>query len=161
MLPEPTDDYDRIVIENINRYDWHVVIVPEDDEGVGFAYTVGLTYRFAHAEIIIFGLSNEVMHSILNVVGTDIKNGKRFVANTQVGGIVEGYDCAFAPVNQTQHNEYLGYCVWLYKKSGFDVLQCFWTDKAGRFPWEDGFPEPLKAKQPILSRVNAEKRGTL
>lgn len=158
MLPEPTSDSNRKVLADIAEHGWHVVIVPEDDEGAGFAYTVGLTHQFDHAEIIIFGLSHEVMHHVLNEIGTDIKNGKRFVADTQVGGILQGYDCAFVAVNQTQHNEYLGGCVWLYK-GRFDALQCFWTDKAGRFPWEDGFPEVLKAKQPILSREYVEKRG--
>ncbi|MBC8137367.1 MAG: DUF4262 domain-containing protein [Fibrella sp.] len=156
MFPEPEDDYDRKVIANIETYGWHVVIVPEDDEGAGFAYTVGLTYSYGHAEIILFGLPQDVTHAVLNETGDRAKSGTRIAANTYVEGLLEGYDCGFVTVHKTQYREYLGQCRWLYGGNEFDALQCVWPDMCGLFPWDEGFPESLRIKQPNLGRGYAE-----
>ena len=42
--------------DDIATYGWHVIKVLEDDEGPGFAFTIGLHQRFAHPELIVFGL---------------------------------------------------------------------------------------------------------
>jgi hypothetical protein len=150
VFPEPEDDYDPIVIANIERYGWHVVIVPEDEDGYGFAYTAGLTYSYGHAEVIVFGLPEDVMHAVLNDIGDRAKSGKPCEANTYVDGLLEGYDCGFVIVHKTQYREYLGQCRWLYGGNEFNALQCVWPDRNGQFPWDDNFPDELKARQPNL-----------
>ncbi|MBC7805330.1 MAG: DUF4262 domain-containing protein [Akkermansiaceae bacterium] len=155
MFPEPEEDYDRKVITNIEMYGWHVVIVPEDNEGAGFAYTVGLTYSYGHAEIILFGLPQDVTHAVLNEIGDRAKNGTRVAPDTYVEGLLEDYDCGFVAVDKTQYREFLGQCRWLYGGNEFDALQCVWPDKSGRFPWDEGFSEELKSQQPNLGAAFA------
>jgi hypothetical protein len=38
---------------DIATYGWHVIKVLEDDEGPGFAFTIGLYQRFEHPELIV------------------------------------------------------------------------------------------------------------
>jgi len=55
---------DAQVPADIETYGWHVIEVPEDDEGPGFAFTIGLFRRFEHPELIVFGLPMNTMHII-------------------------------------------------------------------------------------------------
>ena len=66
------------------------------------------------------------------------------------GDILEGYDCAFRAVAKKQYKEYLGFARWYYKGNDFPVLQCVWPDKQHRFPWDDGFEERFRSRQPLL-----------
>ena len=54
---------------DIETYGWHVIKVLEDDEGPGFAFTIGLFKRFGHPELIVFGLPLDTMHEMLNAAG--------------------------------------------------------------------------------------------
>lgn len=38
---------DLTIIENVQRHGWHVVMVPEDEIGPGFAYTIGVVKKAA------------------------------------------------------------------------------------------------------------------
>jgi hypothetical protein len=46
-----------------------VVKVFGDDEGPGFAFTIGLYQRFRHPELLVFGLPLDTMHLMLNGAG--------------------------------------------------------------------------------------------
>ena len=58
-------------LEQIEKYvagtGWYVIKVMEGSAGEpAFAYTIGLTASFGHAELIILGLDLDDMHLILN-----------------------------------------------------------------------------------------------
>ena len=44
----------------------------------GWAYSIGFYRTFNHPEIVVFGLNSQLMHSIINSVGDDIRDGKSF-----------------------------------------------------------------------------------
>ena len=52
------DDDERRVIEDVQQYGWHIVGVDDDQEGPGFAYSIGLYHTLNQPEIIVFGLSS-------------------------------------------------------------------------------------------------------
>ena len=62
----------------ISDYGWHVMQVRnrEEETGPTFSYSTGLWENFNHPEIIIFGLSGELEHSIINNIGEGVKSGK-------------------------------------------------------------------------------------
>ncbi len=68
-LPTPTDDIDRKLLADIKEYGWHVIAVPEDEEGPAFAYSIGLFHSLQHAEVIVFGLDVRLMHEMINRIG--------------------------------------------------------------------------------------------
>ena len=116
----------------------------------GFAYTVGLLETFRHPEIIIFGLSAESMHAILNNCGDMIRKGERFEADTTAAGVIAKYDVRFRAVTDpASFAEYLGYGCRHYGEERFGLLQCVWPDKAGRFPGEADAAEFLASRQPL------------
>ncbi len=64
------DDFERELLETVRDYGWQVTMIPEDDEGSAFAFSVGFTAALGHPEIILFGLRLETMHSLINLLVT-------------------------------------------------------------------------------------------
>ncbi|WP_267890856.1 DUF4262 domain-containing protein [Streptomyces sp. AS58] len=68
---------DLTIIGNVQRHGWHVVMVPEDDLGPGFAYTIGLAHTHSAPDLAEFGLDIHVMHRMLNRLGQKSAAGAR------------------------------------------------------------------------------------
>jgi hypothetical protein len=66
MPPKPTDEGDRKLLENVEKYGWHVVLITGDKDTPGCAFSVGLYHTFKHPEIVIFGLPKDRMHAFIN-----------------------------------------------------------------------------------------------
>lgn len=137
------DGYEDVILDNIEEFGWHVVLVPDDEEGPGFAYSIG-----QEPEIIVFGLPHDVMHAVVNAAG----EAAEIRPDVPLPGYLEGVPVVFKRVDKARYKDYLGYAMWYHEGSGFDVLQCVWPDKAGKFPWDAGFREDLLPLQPLLAK---------
>lgn len=132
----------------IREFGWMVqgVFPTEQDQGVCFGYTIGLTEAGLPELLISGNLSPEALKSILNLaaqrhIRDEIQPGEELtgLANTSLRVLTCRPD---APVQQARN---------LYGKR-VRVLQLIWPDKQGRFPDEEGFggglnidldPQPL------------------
>lgn len=141
----------RKAASDIDEFGWHVVLIPEDDEGPAFAYSIGLFKSFRHPEIILFGLDHGVMHQMINLIGEEVRSGRRFLEGESSSGFLEAYDVRFVEVSQRHFPEYLGFGCRFYHDAAFPVLQCLWPDRQGRFPTDADFPESLGRRQPLLA----------
>jgi hypothetical protein len=146
------EDRERKLASDVEEFGWHVILIPEDEEGPAFAYSVGLFKSFDHPEVVAFGLDLDVMHRLIMLIGEEVRRGRRFAGGETVSGILEGYDVRFVDVARRHYPEYLGAGSRFYEGDGFPVLQCLWPDKQGRFPTDAGFPESLRPLQPVLVR---------
>ncbi|TCI84800.1 DUF4262 domain-containing protein [Tenacibaculum sp. M341] len=141
------------IVNNIKEYDCYLAILESDGYSPAFVYTIGLYEKFKHPEIIIFGLQTDVMGHLLNELRDEIRKGNKYNPNQQYSGVLEGYDIQFLEVNQANYADYLGYASWYYNNTfDFPVLQMIWPDKESKWPWEIGFNENWKFKQPLLDR---------
>ncbi len=136
---------------DIATYGWHVIKVFEDDEGPGFAFTIGLYERFDHPELIVFGLPLETMHLMLNGAGEAVRAGRTYTAGQSYDGILEGYDCTFRRVPLSHYQAYLGYARWYYDGDDFPVLQLIWPDREHRYPWAAPADAWIRKGQPVLA----------
>jgi len=136
---------------DIATYGWHVIKVYEDDEGPGFAFTIGLFQRFDHPELIVFGLPLDTMHLMLNGAGEAVRAGRPFAAGHNYDDILEGYDCTFRPVSRKHYEAYLGSARWYYEGDGFPVLQLIWPDREHRYPWAAPADAWIREAQPVLA----------
>lgn len=135
------DGYEDIVCENVEDFGWHVVLVPDDEQGPGFAYSIG-----QEPEVIVFGLEPGAMHAILNAAG----EAAELPPDVPLDGYLEGAPVVFKRVPKARYKEHFGYALWYREGDGFDALQCVWPDEAGKFPWEPGFRKDLLPLQPLL-----------
>ncbi|WP_158679815.1 DUF4262 domain-containing protein [Deinococcus sp. NW-56] len=151
-FPIPEDDFERELLSNIQTYGWAVVKVPEDEEGPGFAFTVGLWGNYNHPEMVMVGLDLDLMHHVLNLIGDAVQTGQQgFEDGQRSPELLEGYDCAFVRVAAGHFTEYLGTALWLYGQQPFEALQCVWPDSEGLYPWQDDFNPEWRELQPLLS----------
>lgn len=145
--PDPVDVRVRADIE---RHGWHVVLVPPEQESPGWAHTIGLLERFEHPELIVFGMDFQALGPLLNRLGEGVRAGDRFEEESERRGILEGLPVAFRRVERKWVAPFLGNAAWHYRREDFPVLQCFWPDPGGHFPWQAGCDPDWRDDQPLL-----------
>ena len=137
---------------DIAAFGWHVVKVLGEADLPEFAYTVGLTKSYRHPEVIMFGAPLDLMHKLLNVIGSAVKGGTRFETGRPYSSIIKRFDCCFQEFPKSQYSEHLGCALGFYEHDKFSALQCFWPDAAGLFPWDPGADRDSVTLQPCFYR---------
>jgi hypothetical protein len=141
---------DEKVLADVAEYGWHVIRIFEKDNTPGWAFSIGLYKNFAHPEIVVFGLNDALMHSVINSIGEEVRSGKRFMIDGLYPDLIEAYSCTFKAVNKVWYYHFLGYANWFYKGQDYPALQCIWPDKNSRYPWEPDFSANWEWAQPLL-----------
>ena len=150
------DEIEQSALDDIQRYGWHLIIVPDDDEGPGFVYSVGMMQTLNHPEVIMFGLEPNLMVDVINGIGDEIRKGRRFAAPGLFKDFLKGYACKIIPVAKRWHADYMRYAIWHHKHTGqageFEAVQCVWPDKQGRFPDDPKCDRDVVGCQPLLDK---------
>lgn len=154
MVRQSTDadlsEKDVALLKTLEQWGWFVIKVAATDSEPPFAYSMGLYENFQHPEIILFGLDVEVMHRLINGAAKRIQRGQSYAEGHRHYDLFDGYPCEFRKVNTSRTEGLFNYATWYYKGAAFPALQLIWPDPEGLFPWEDGFDENFRKKQPIL-----------
>ncbi|MFL5242708.1 MAG: DUF4262 domain-containing protein [Gemmataceae bacterium] len=150
------DDGDRKLLSDIDRFGWHVVMIPEADGTPGWSFSVGLFSTFSHPEVVVFGLSMALAGQVINGIGADIQKGKTFEFGQDYPEILEGVLCTFRPVVARWYRPFLGYATWYYQGTEFPVLQCIWPDKQQHYPWQPEYKQAWLWAQPLLFELEPE-----
>jgi hypothetical protein len=151
--PKPRDAGDSKLISDVEAYGCHVVGVLADGQGPGFAYSVGLFRNYAHPETLLFGLDQMLMRQLIVGICDELKRGKRFEPGGRYPDLRARHDCEFRRVGLEHYPPFLGYARWFYRGDTFPVLQCFWPDMSGIFPWEKGFEPKFLPLQPVYGQL--------
>ena len=152
---------DEKLVADVKAYGWHVVKIFEKDETPGWAFSVGLYKNFNHPEIVVFGLNDEVAHSLINAIGDVVRAGKRFAADGLYSDLIDTYSCIFKPVIPVWYHDFLGYANWFYGGKNYPALQCIWPDKSHRFPWDPDFNPNWAWAQPLLFNEEPDSARTV
>ncbi|MRG46017.1 DUF4262 domain-containing protein [Chitinophaga sp. SYP-B3965] len=143
----------QLILNNIEQYGCHLVLIEADNYLPAFAYSIGLYQKFGHPEVICFGLKTEVLGDLLNYASELVQSGEKLVTDKAYTGFLEGHDVQFLAVDKAFYQNYLGYGGWFYDQSfDFPVLQLIWPDKGNNLPWNENFNPEWKFKQPLLDR---------
>lgn len=145
-LENNLSDYEKDILNNIDKHGWHCTYV-FDPKGKdpSFAYSTGFSKTFKTAEFIIFGLSNDLMHSMLWGVYEQIEKGAipqdGMVWEDLLGG---GVTCTSRrAAHEDTYEEYARSAKWFWKHNGNQgkpaVYQIVWPGaQQGLLPWEEG-----------------------
>ncbi|MGW3551969.1 DUF4262 domain-containing protein [Streptomyces griseoincarnatus] len=145
------DERDGHIAANVTDHGWHVMGVGAGDEApADWAYSIGLWHTLRSPEVCIFGLRVETMMSVLNVAGREIRNGHPLESDQRRDDILNGYSVAVRPVHPSWYRSFFGAGIDFYQAPPFPIMQLFWPDKEGRFPWDDRAQEYCRASQPQL-----------
>jgi hypothetical protein len=130
----------------IAEHGWTVIIVPSDEHGPGFAYSIGLFERFAHPEVAISGLPNELIHRLVNDAAALIAGGTKLADGEQTEALIEDLPCSVQAAHPSNFGYYFGEAQRYYGDQVFGVIQVFWPDQSGRFPWDPGYASAAQAR---------------
>lgn len=116
-----------------------------------FYYTIGLWHNYKHPEIILSGLPGDASMQLINQLGAKIGHeGKSYRENIQYFDLIKNYPVEFKPIDKKHFNDFTSMATKFYGHKDYPVLQYFWVDKQGLFPWESS-NQIFQAMQPDLS----------
>lgn len=99
------------------------------------AYSVGLS-KVGHPEIVIVGLDLDTARSLITVAGNHVLDGTySYREPCLCANIAEGFDVAFRPVAKGSTGGGFGLGRTVLERE-FDVVQLYFPDPAGFFPWQ-------------------------
>lgn len=144
---------DAKVLREIHTDGWQItgVLARETERGPDFAYSIGFFHTMGHSEVILFGLPVETCMKAVNVIGIDVQNGKHFKPGSIYEGILRApHRCCFREVHRSHYTDHVGYAIWFYETDPFPLMQCFWSDENGYFPWDPACAAYAREAQPLL-----------
>lgn len=153
--PAEAEDENRIA-NDIAEYGCHVVLIPHFEGTPGWAFSVGLFERYGHPEIVVFGMSPENGHGLINYMMEQIQEGRTFADGDVADDLFEEEHsrAGFKGVDVRWFEAFLGTLVGHYGSTDVPVLQLFWSDQTGKLPFEDAFNRELRYLQPDLGATS-------
>jgi hypothetical protein len=152
---EEADDLsslDAQVLREIHTDGWQIsgVLSRRQKLGPSFAYSIGFFHTMVHPEVILFGLPVQACMKTVNAIGLEIQSGRQFQADRIYESLVKPlYLCCFKEVDPRCYREHVNYALWFYESDPFPMLQCFWSDHYGRFPWDPDCSPYARESQPV------------
>jgi len=156
-MPDYSNDA-KTLLARVDRHGWQATHVFDPDGAEpDFTYTVGLADRLKAPEIIVFGLSKSLMHSMLAEVQRQIAEEGLAVADGQhITGLLGGFDCiARRAIHPELFTEFAVSALWYWRDRGHagrpEVMQIAWPSATtGLFPWDPGCAQSVIDDQPPL-----------
>ena len=148
---------EKRIIEDVEKFGWHVGLFEPTENEPSFAYTIGLWKTYGHPEIISYGMTTKTLHEILNNAGEKVKEGNTLTIDQEDMDIFETVPAQFITVDKNRISDYFGYCMWFNDYKDFPALQLVWTDRHGQFPWHPEFEKEFYNRQRILNSEYEEK----
>lgn len=156
--PGPADNSDRKLFADVAKHGLHVAHIPQEAVTPGWSFSIGLYRSHGSPEVVVFGLDMEVAHPLVNELGCRASLSPLEAGQIHTG-LVDGFDCVLKPVDPVWYRPFLGRAQWYYRRRPYPVLQCFWPDRAGNYPWEDSFDDRWRYAQPLLYMKSPEAAG--
>ena len=131
------------ISEHIREFGWHCLhIFPTEAVHANFSYSIGFNESYEAPEVLIFGLSREKAHALLNECAQLLKSGASIESEIEDDRILAGgYKVMFKQVKADAFHEYLGTALRFYGEKPFTAVVMFLPDKQHKFPWQSGYDD--------------------
>ena len=137
-------------IEQVREHGWQVILIPSDDSGPGWAFTIGLWHNHRLPELAMFGLDIHDMHACLNTLAEQSVAGRPPAAGEERHDILTDLPVVLKKVDYRWYEAFFGTAIMFYRRPPFPVLEVVWPDKDGRFPWQPESGTRYRQAQPQL-----------
>lgn len=116
-----------------------------------WAYSVGMWVSCQTPELVLCGLPVENGAGIINAIGARLADGAEYSSGDVLDDICPA-PLALRPVESSWRatDGLLGISNAFYGMVRPPYLQVVWSDRNGRFPWDQGFQPELTRMQPLL-----------
>jgi Domain of unknown function (DUF4262) len=147
------DAFEQRIEDDITKYGWHCPLVLGDDDGPTFAYTIGFGFAGDWPECMVIGQSHELMHAMLGYLWDGKGTEYQLTDGEICRDLVEGFACILRQVHTSHFDDYFGRgCGQYIKRNNYSMrmMQVFWPDKSGKYPWEADCNPAAIERQPLL-----------
>ena len=157
-------DYEREIIANVARSGCHITCV-FDPEGnhPAYAYSAGFTRSLGTGEVIVFGLTNELMMAMINEVHDRILDGSLQLAEkASINGLLRDHVCVARRVTPDQIKpEYFNSAMWFARTQMDQELTeawqlCWPPVGSSLMPWDAECPDNVRQLQPALYEMSQQ-----
>jgi hypothetical protein len=124
--------------EKIKEHGWIVQGVMASQTTPEWAYSVGLR-NWDHPEVVIVNLPMKIAHGVINEIGDRVKAGEKFECDRMYDKLIANYAVIFREVPDPEEGDWFNVAGWVYGSKDWPVIQCFWPDMEGHFPWQEGY----------------------
>ena len=150
-------EFEQRIVANVEQYGCHVMHV-FDPEGIeeNFSYSIGFPVSVSQPEVIVFGLERKLMHSMINEVHRQCRDGLTMKDGLRVPDLLEGFDCELRAVRPDHIvADYFGSAMWFHRTQTDHPMarafQIVWPGALnGLFPWDEGISPDVIDAQPAL-----------
>jgi hypothetical protein len=144
------DKSETKLLDDIEKYGWGVMHIRPEHAIPGWSFTVGVYDTVGKPEIIVVGLNDTLAHSVLNDAAKRLQDGADFPEGHREPELLANVDCEFRELDRRWISQAMGWAKWFYGSDQFPVIQCVYPDLKGKFPWETGFEQSWRSRQPLL-----------
>jgi hypothetical protein len=136
----------------IRAHGWAVLTVEPKPFGHAptYSYTVGLHETHGHPEILMVGLDQKKSMGLLNAVGSPVRGGARFGDPSRLDGVIRDFQVWLRKIPSKTAGTWAIVAKSRYRRQNWGLLQMFYPDAAGLFPWDDGCDAAYMATQGLL-----------
>ncbi|WP_229876508.1 DUF4262 domain-containing protein [Streptomyces nojiriensis] len=99
-------------------------MVPEDEVGPGFAYTIGLAHTYGAPELSTFGRDVHEMHRMLNVLGDLAGAGASLEDGREHRGVLDGGPVRLRSVDTRWYRTFFGRATRIYQRPRSRSCRC-------------------------------------
>ena len=102
--------------------------------------------------MIVFDFPLDLAHDVFGQMYRLLRAGRPLPVGQRIEGVLSGESIFLLPADPVAAADFLLSSRWFYKDAGYPCVQLVWADRAGLFPWQEGFAPGLADLQPDLSR---------
>ncbi|MFB4278865.1 DUF4262 domain-containing protein [Nonomuraea sp. MTCD27] len=139
VLCNPPDELDRrtrLTIGKVQEHGWQVTMIPRNEHGPGWAFTIGLWHHHRSPELAMFGLDIHDMQTCLNSLGDKVVAGEALKAGQEWQDIIDQRPVALKAVDHRWYHTFFGTALGFYRRPPFPFLQVVWPSPDNTFPWQ-------------------------
>lgn len=150
--PETLNPYERKLVQDVRDHGWRSVTAGADGGAPSFSYTTGFWRSLAAPEVIVFDFPLDLAHDVFGQMYRLLRAGPPLPVGQRIEGVLSGESIFLLPADPVAAADFLLSSRWFYKDAEYPCVQLVWADRAGLFPWQEGFAPGLADLQPDLSR---------
>ena len=147
------------ILADVDADGLHIEKVIPEKKAPPWAYSIGIHKTMQQPDIIVFGLRPATMEQLIENVVERMRDGVTYTDSVEDDELLQGYTCAFKSVREIWYDVTVRHARWFYGGSSFPLLQLYWPDRNGKFPWDPKCQPEVRALQPRLHVADIEASG--
>jgi hypothetical protein len=144
------------LLKAIDQVGFRVTAVGEGEDEPGFAYSTGFAETLGQPEVIVFGLPDQGMGTMIGALFDQCRAGLRLADGLEIAGLLGGHSCVLRAVKPDNiAAKYFQLAMWYHERQFGTAMtaafQIVWPgSQSGLFPWDPDCSEAVRLLQPAL-----------